>query len=246
MSATIDTTGTKPKRILMVAASPMTSPTTGWPIGFWASELTHPYTVFHEAGYEIELASPEGGRLEMDGYSDPRHESGYSADDLISMGFIHTPSLMTLLEGTKPLTNVNPNDYDAIFVIGGQAPMFQFRENAALQKLLTAFYESEKPTAAICHGTASLIDVKLSDGSYLVEGKTMTGFANVEEGYADQFAGTKVFPWHIEDAAKERGANYIQGGLWKSFAVRDGRLITGQQQYSGAKAAELLVQALGQ
>ena len=74
----------------------------------------------------------------------------------------------------------------------------------------------------------------------------MTGFANVEEAYADQFAGIKVFPWRIEDAARERGANYIQGGLWKAFAVRDGRLITGQQQYSGTKAAELLVQALGQ
>ena len=246
MSATPDTTSTTPKRILMVAANPMVSPTTGWPIGFWASELSHPYLVFHEAGYEIELASPEGGTLEMDGYSDPRHESGYSADDLISMGFIHTPKLMELLTGTKKIAEVDPNRYHAIFVIGGQAPMFQFRENAALQKLLTTFYEAEKPTAAICHGTASLLDVKLSDGSYLIEGKTMTGFANVEEDYADQFAGTKVFPWHIEDAAKERGANYIQGGLWKAFAVRDGRLITGQQQYSGAKAAELLVQALGQ
>ena len=246
MSATPDTTGTTPKRILMVAASPMVSPTTGWPIGFWASELSHPYLVFHEAGYEIELASPEGGTLEMDGYSDPRHESGYSADDLISMGFIHTPKLMELLKGTKKIGEVDPNRYHAIFVIGGQAPMFQFREDAALQKLLATFYEAEKPTAAICHGTASLLDVKLSDGSYLIEGKTMTGFANVEEDYADGFAGTKVFPWHIEDAAKERGANYIQGGLWKAFAVRDGRLITGQQQYSGAKAAELLVQALGQ
>ncbi len=246
MSATLNTTTSTPKRILIVAASPMTSPTTGWPIGFWASELSHPYLVFHEAGYEVELASPEGGTLEMDGYSDPRHESGYSADDLISMGFIHTPKLMTLLERTKKLSEVKPDDYDAIFVIGGQAPMFQFRENEALQKLLATFYEAEKPTAAICHGTASLIDVKLPDGSYLIEGKTMTGFANVEEAYADQFAGIKVFPWRIEDAARERGANYIQGGLWKAFAVRDGRLITGQQQYSGTKAAELLVQALGQ
>lgn len=246
MSATLDTTTTTPKRILMVAASPMTSPTTGWPIGFWASEMSHPYLVFRGTGYEVELASPEGGRLKMDGYSDPRDESGYSADDVISMGFIHTPKLLALLESTRKLEEVNPGEYDAVFVIGGQAPMFQFRENETLQKLLVAFYEAEKPTAAICHGTASLIDVKLSDGSYLIAGKTMTGFANVEEDYADAFAGTKVFPWHIEDAAKERGANYIQGGLWKAFAVRDGRLITGQQQYSGAKAAELLVQALGQ
>ena len=246
MSVTLNTTKTTPRRILMVAASPMISPTTGWPIGFWASELSHPYLVFRDSGYELELASPEGGKLELDSYSDPRHESGYSADDVISMGFIHTPKLMALLDDSKKLSAVDPEDYDAIFVIGGQAPMFQFRDNVVLQGLIAAFYEAEKPTAAICHGTASLLDVKLADGSYLIEGKTMTGFANVEEDYADHFAGTRVFPWHIEDAARARGANYLQSGLWQNFAVRDGRLITGQQQYSGAKAADLLVQALGQ
>ena len=79
----------------------------------------------------------------------------------------------------------------------------------------------------------------------LIEGKTMTGFANVEEEFADNYVGQKVMPWHIEDAAKERGANYIQGGRFKPFAIRDGRLITGQQQYSGAEVAKLVVQALG-
>ncbi len=89
------------------------------------------------------------------------------------------------------------------------------------------------------------MDAKLSDGSYLITGKTMTGFANVEEAFADQIVGKKVMPWRIEDVARERGANYIQGGLWKAFAVRDGRLITGQQQYSGAATARLVIQALG-
>jgi putative intracellular protease/amidase len=100
-------------------------------------------------------------------------------------------------------------------------------------------------TSALCHGVAALIDVKLSDGSYLIAGRTMTGFANVEEEFADEWVGKQVMPWRIEDTAKERGANYIQAGRFKPFAVRDGRLITGQQQYSGAEVARLVIEAVG-
>jgi putative intracellular protease/amidase len=245
MSANLNVTRSKPKRILMVASSPAVSTTIGGPVGFWASELTHPYYEFSEVGYEVEIASPKGGKIEMDAYSDPRDPSEYSAHDLISMGFIHTPRLVALLESTKKLADVKVADYDAILVCGGQGPMFTFRDDATLKKLLAAFYEAEKPTAALCHGVAALMDVKLSDGAYLIAGKTMTGFANVEEAFADNIVGAKVMPWHIEDAAKERGANYVQAGLWKEFAIRDGRLITGQQQYSGAKTAKLVIVALG-
>ena len=130
-------------------------------------------------------------------------------------------------------------------VAGGQSPMFTFRENEDLKSAIRYFYESEKPTAIYCHGTAALVDLKLSDGSYLVEGKTVTGFANVEEDFSDRFVGQKVMPWRVEDVFKERGANYVQGGLFKAFAVRDGRLITGQQQYSGRKVAQMVIEALG-
>jgi putative intracellular protease/amidase len=241
----LNSTKAKPKRILMVVGSPAVSTTLGWPVGFWASEMTHPYYEFTEVGYDVDLASPKGGKVELDALSDPRDESGYSAHDLISMGFLNTPRLAALLENTKKLSDVNPNDYDAIMVCGGQSPMFTFRDDKTLQHLLATFYESEKPTVALCHGVASLIDVKLSDGSYLIKGKTITGFANVEEDEADRIVGKQVMPWRIQDAALDRGANYIQGGLWKAFAVRDGRLITGQQQYSGARVAKLLVEMLG-
>ena len=90
-----------------------------------------------------------------------------------------------------------------------------------------------------------MADLTLSDGSYLVEGKTVTGFANVEEEFSDRFVGQKVMPWRIEDVLKERGANYVNGGLFKAFAVRDGRLITGQQQYSGRKVAQMVIEVLG-
>lgn len=245
MSANINVVTSKPKRILMVAASPAVSTTLGGPVGFWASELTHPYYAFSEVGYAVDIASPQGGKVEMDTLSDPRDASGYSAHDLISLGFLHTPRLMALLENTKKLSDVNADDYDALLVCGGQAPMFTFRDNEILQHLIARFYEGEKVTAALCHGVSALLDVKVSDGSYLITGKTMTGFANVEEAEADRIVGQPVMPWHIEDAAKERGANYIQGGLWKAYAVRDGRLITGQQQYSGAETARLVIEALG-
>jgi putative intracellular protease/amidase len=245
MPATHDFTSTTPKQVLMVIANPSVSTTLGWPVGFWGSELTHPYYAFSEAGYEVTVASPEGGRCELDAYSDPRDESSYSSEDLITMGFLNTPSLAALLEDTPKLADLDLDGFDAIVVCGGQSPMFTFRDDGDLQAAIRAFYEAEKPTAALCHGAAALIDVQLADGSHLIEGKTITGFANVEEDFADQIVGKQVMPWRIEDAAAERGANYIQGGLWKPFAVRDGRLITGQQQYSGRKVAELVIEALG-
>jgi putative intracellular protease/amidase len=229
----------------MVVANPSVSTTTGWPVGFWASELTHPWYEFREVGYEVTLASPDGGKVEVDALSDPRDSSGYSADDVISMGFLNTPTLAAMLEETKKLSELELDEFDAIVVCGGQSPMFTFRDNEDLKQAISHFYEFEKPTAALCHGTAALMDVKLSDGSYLIEGKTMTGFADVEEEAADAVVGQKVMPWHIEDAAKERGANYVQGGLWRAFAVQDGALITGQQQYSGREVAKLVIEALG-
>ena len=161
------------------------------------------------------------------------------------MGFVNTPELMALLEDTPKLADLDLDEYDAIMVAGGQSPMFTFRENEDLKSAIRSFYESEKPTAIYCHGTAVLVDLKLSDGSYLVDGKTVTGFANAEEDFSDTFVGQKVMPWRVEDVLKERGANYVQGGLFKAFAARDGRLITGQQQYSGRKVAQMVIDALG-
>jgi putative intracellular protease/amidase len=235
----------KQKKVLMVIANSATSTTLGIPVGFWGAELTHAWYAFKEAGYEVTVASPDGGKCELDAWSDPRDESRYSFGDLITMGFLNTPEYMQLIEDTPALNDLDYDDYDALVVVGGQSPMFTFREHDELKNALRTFYEDGKVTSALCHGTAALIDVTLSEGSPLIAGKTMTGFANVEEEYADQYVGTQVMPWHIEDAARERGANYIQAGRFKPFAVRDGHLITGQQQYSGTEVAKLVIEALG-
>ncbi|HSN96662.1 MAG TPA: type 1 glutamine amidotransferase domain-containing protein [Candidatus Nanopelagicales bacterium] len=236
----------KKKKVLIVAANPAVSPTTGWPIGFWWAELTHPYWELVEAGYEVEIRSPDGGALQADGYSDPEDASGYSADDLISLGFKKSPRHAALLADTKPVDDVKPEHYDAIFVCGGQSPMVSFRGNEKVQKLVAAFYEAGKVTALVCHGTCLLLETKLSDGKLLAHGKTWTGFANSEEQFADQFVGKRIQPFWIEDEARKiEGTNFVVDQAFRAFAVRDGLLITGQQQNSGAAAARLVIEALG-
>lgn len=243
----------RPKRVAIVVSNPAVSTTTGWPVGFWWSELTHPYYEFSERGYEVELFSPDGGRCEPDAMSDPRDPSGYSASDLISLGFLSTPKLAALLERTRKVADIDVSAFDAIVVAGGQGPMFSFEQATALHQKFAAFYEAGKVAAALCHGVAVLRYAKLANGEYLAKGKTVTGFANVEEDFADEAVwgmgllprGTHVMPWRIEDELKRLGANYIQAGMWRSFAVRDGNLVTGQQNFSGAETARLVVAALG-
>lgn len=241
----VDTIASEPKKVLIVVANPTTATTVGWPVGFWGAELTHPYYELTERGVDVTIASPDGGKVQMDSLSDPRDESKWSSEDLITMGFVNTPELVALLDDTPKLADLDFDEYDAIMVAGGLAPMFSFRNNEELHEALRTFYESERPTCIYCHGTAALVDLKLSDGSYLVAGKTVTGFSNAEEDYSDSFVRERVMPFRVEDTLKQRGANYVHGGLFKAFVVRDGRLITGQQQYSGRKVAQALIEALG-
>jgi putative intracellular protease/amidase len=232
-------------KILMVASSPSVSKQTGWPIGFWAAELTHPLRVFQEAGYEVELVSTEGGKLVMDGYSNPTDASGYSAHDVISLGYMQQKSFNDMLENTKKLTEVNAANYAAIFLVGGQGPMYTYRGNKDLEKLFVSFYEAGKPSSAVCHSTTLLLEAKKSNGELLVKGKTWTGFADAEEDFADKAVGMKIQPYRIEDEAKKiAGTNFKVAAPFSSYAIADGNLITGQQQNSGAAAAELLVKML--
>ena len=241
------------KRIAIVISNPAVSTTTGWPVGFWWSELTHPYYEFAEVGYAVEVFSPDGGACTADAMSDPRDSSGYSASDLISMGFIVTPTLADLVTNTRPVRDLAVSEFDAIVVAGGQAPMFAFEKATALQSKFVEFYEAGKIACALCHGVAILRYAKHSNGEYLAAGKTVTGFANVEEDFADRAVwdmnllpqGQHLMPWRIEDELKQIGANYIQAGLWKGFAVRDRNLITGQQNFSGTETAKAVIEALG-
>jgi putative intracellular protease/amidase len=131
--------------------------------------------------------------------------------------------------------------------------MFTFDKAIGLQEKFVEFYEEGKIASVLCHGVALLKYARLSNGEYLAKGKTITGFANVEEDFADDAVWSMkllsrdkhVMPWRIEDEMRKIGANYVQAGLWRSFAIRDGNLITGQQNFSGEETARVLLQALG-
>ncbi len=241
------------RRIALVIANPAVSTTTGWPVGFWWAELTHPYLAFTEHGYEVEVFSPDGGRCEADAMSDPDDPSGYSDGDLISRGFIRTPRLRALVEDTKRVADIALARFDAIVVAGGQSPMFTFETAVDLHAKFVEFHEAGKVACALCHGTAILAYARRPDGRYLVEGRTVTGFANVEEDFADDAVwkygllprDRHVMPWRIEDRLKALGANYVQAGLWRGFAIRDGNLVTGQQNFSGEETARAVIAALG-
>ena len=247
MSAAVDILNPdRPKRIVLVASNPAVSEQTGWPIGFWWAELSHPFLEFTEHGYEVDIASPEGGALQADAFSDPRDESGYSAEDLISLGFINSPMHMRLVEESKPLAEIRVDDYDGALLVGGQGPMYTFVDNERVHDLVVALYGAGKVAAVLCHAACVLLKTRLSDGTLLVDGKAWTGFANSEERYADDSAGQRIQPFWIEDEARKlENTNFIVSGRFKPHAVRDGNLITGQQQYSGRAAARLMIEALG-
>ena len=246
MSAAIDTLNPdQPKHVSIVASNPAVSKQTGWPIGFWWSELTHSYWEFVEHGYKVDIFSPDGGKLEADSWSDPRDDSKYSADDLISLGFISSPAHMALVEHSKPISQIEPAQFDAILFAGGQGPMYTFYEDSRVHDLAARFFRAGKITAVLCHATCMLLKVKVN-GRLLVGGKTWTGFANSEEQYADAFVSKRIQPFWIEEEAKKlTGTNFVVCGRFKPHAVRDGNLITGQQQYSGKAVAQLVIEALG-
>lgn len=232
-------------KLLMVASSPAVSEQTGWPIGFWGSELTHPLFVFQEAGYKVEIASTKGGKIEMDSYSHPMHESGYASHDVITLGYLQQSEFIDRLEDTKKIKDINHKDYDAIFLVGGQAPMYTFRNNKELELLFRAFLESGKPAAAVCHATTLLLTAKGSDDELLVNRKNWTGFADEEEMYADKAVGMRIQPYWIEtEARKIPNTQFKVAPPFWSYAITDGNLVTGQQQNSGMAAAKMVIDLL--
>ena len=242
-----------PKRAAIVISNSAVSTSTGWPVGFWWSELTHPYYAFTDVGWEVDVYSPNGGNCDWDAMSDPEDESQWQAEDVISRGYKHDPAFRQLIENTRKVDELEVDDYDVLVVAGGQGPMFTFREATNLQRKFVEFYETGKVTSALCHGTAILAFTTLSSGEPLVKGKTVTGFPNVEEDEADRMTweagalaeGEHIMPWRVEDELRKLGANYLQAGAFKSFAIRDGNLVTGQQNFSGAETARVILEAVG-
>lgn len=233
------------KKILCLVSNP--TMLKGHEVGFFAEEMTRPFFDFLQAGYDVDLCSPKGGKVQYDGHSDPENPHGMYPNDLISIGFKYHKVFGKLLENTKSIDDINIQDYDAVCVAGGGAPLVTFKDDVNLHKFIADFYEADKVVALICHGTSLLLWTKLSDGTLLADGKTLTGFADSEEDMINEMLGTTVNDYTIEiEARKNPNTVFEVAGALEPFAIRDGRLVTAQQQHSSYLASKFVIEALNE
>lgn len=207
---------------------------TGVPTGYFLAEVAHPWHVFKEAGYEVEFASPEGGFAPMDPKS-------FDLEDPVNKALWHDLQTVEALVHTKALAGLDLSEYAAIFFAGGHGTMWDFPDSPAVQKAIASFFESDRPVAAVCHGPAALVNVTLSNGKPLLEGRTANGFTDEEEARVNL---TEVVPFLLESRMRELGANFTESAPFQSHVAVDGFLITGQNPASATATAEAVVKAI--
>ncbi|WPU63503.1 type 1 glutamine amidotransferase domain-containing protein [Peredibacter starrii] len=223
-------------KIAMVLTSHDQLGNTGKPTGFWLEEFASPYYVFKDAGAEVTLLTPKGGQPPLDPKSDASENQTES-----TKRFKDDTDAQRALASTKKLSDVRFDDYDAVFYPGGHGPMWDLANNQDSIRLIETMVNAGKPVAAVCHGPVAMVNAKDKSGAPLLKGKTVTGFTDSEE---EAVGLTKVVPFLLEDAIKDKGANYQRGKDWGSYVVEDGNIITGQNPASSADAAEKLLNKL--
>ncbi len=225
------------KRILNVVTNVSHYEDPSEPTGLWLSELTHAYHVFAEAGYEQTIVSPNGGAAPLE----PRSLK-FPMYDKSAKAWRKNDRKMLLLHRTASPADIDPADFDAIYFTGGHAVMFDFPDNAGLQGITREIYEHGGVVSSVCHGYCGLLNTRLSDGSLLVAGRKLTGFAWSEEVLARV---SKLVPYNAEAEMKKRGAHYGKGLIpFASHVVVDGRLVTGQNPGSAKATAKKVVAVL--
>lgn len=223
-------------KVLMVLTSHDTLGNTGRPTGFWLEELAAPYYAFSDINAEIVLASPQGGQPPLDPKS---NEPDFQTD--LTRRFEKDETAKALLANTVRLDSVSQADFDAVFYPGGHGPLWDLAEDKNSVQLIESFIAAHKPVAVVCHAPGVLRHVKNADGTPLVKGKKVTGFANSEE---EAVGLTNVVPFLVEDELKLLGGVYSKGPDWGSYVLTDGLLITGQNPASSGPAADVLIKAL--
>ena len=221
------------KKILCVVTSNNVKGATGIPTGFWLSELTHPLEKFVAAGFEYSLASIKGGKPPIDGES-------LDFNDPINKKFWDDTAFQAELANTIKLDDATA-DFDAIFFAGGHGVMWDFPDSASIDKITSEIYERGGIVSAVCHGPAALVNVKLSDGKFLVDGKNLTAFTNGEE---EDVQAKEIVPFLLENKLKEHGAIHHAASNWSNHVVEDGRLVTGQNPASAASVGDAVVKLL--
>ncbi len=222
------------KKILCVVTSNNVKGATGILTGFWLSELTHPLEKFCAAGFEYSLASIKGGKPPIDGDS-------LDFNDPINKKFWDDADFQSKLANTTKLDEANAADFDAIFFAGGHGVMWDFPDSAAIDKVTREIYERGGVVSAVCHGPAALVNVKLSDGKFLVDGKNLTAFTNGEE---EAVQATDIVPFLLESKLIEHGAKHHAAANWSNHVEVDGRLVTGQNPASAAAVGAAVVKLL--
>ena len=224
-------------RILMALTSHDQLGQSGQKTGFWLEEFAAPYYVFLDAGASVTLASPLGGAPPLDPKSDLP-----DAQTAATRRFKADPEAQAALAHTGKLAGLQAGAFDAVFYPGGHGPLWDLAEDPSSIQLIEAMLEAGKPVAAVCHAPGVLRHAKAADGTPLVQGRHVTGFANSEERAAGL---TDVVPFLVEDMLKRNGGQYSQAADWQVHVVVDGRLITGQNPASSGPAAQALLQCLG-
>jgi len=221
------------KRVLFVVTSHDKMGDTGKPTGYTLAEVTHPWKVLRDAGYEIDIVSPKGGKAPVDGFdmNDPVNKEVWESEEY-----------QDKINSTLKPEEVNPSQYPAIFYAGGHGTMWDFPDNADIQRIGRAIYEAGGIISAVCHGPAGLINLKLSDGNYLIDGRKINSFTNEEE---KEVKADEIVPFLLENKLKERGADYEKSGNWQVHVAVDGRIITGQNPQSAKAVGEAILQQIG-
>ena len=220
-------------KILMVLTSHDQLGDTGRKTGFWLEELAAPYYVFKDAGAEIVLASPRGGRPPLDPKSS---EPGSQTD--ATRRFEADEEALAALETTTRLDAVSHDGFEAVFYPGGHGPLWDLAEDPVSIRLIETTLAAGKPVTLVCHAPGVLRHAKAPDGTPLVQGKAVTGFTNTEE---EAVGLTEVVPFLVEDALRRNGGRFSKAGDWAPYVVADGLLITGQNPASSGPAAERLL-----
>jgi len=204
--------------------------------GYEHTELARAYYVFVANGFEVDIASPKGGKSPV----------VYDNEDMgrFDYAFLNDLKIQEKVEHSIPLADINPQDYEAVYFVGGKGTMFDFPDNKDIQRITKALYQENKVISAVCHGPAALVNVTLDDGSSLLANKKVSAFTNVEELTLIPDA-KEIFPFLLEDKLVEQGVQFQSGMTYLEQVSQDGKLITGQNPWSVWRMAEMVIAELG-
>jgi len=225
-------------KILLVLTSHNKLGNTGQKTGFWLEEFATPYYIFKDAHADVTLVSPNGGQPPLDPKSDEPEFQTEATERFKKDG-----DAQSALENTLKLSDISSDHYDAVFYAGGHGPLWDLAEDRNSIALIETMYASGKPIAAVCHAPAVLRHTKAPDGTFLIKGKSVTGFSNTEE---EAVQLSSIVPFLLEDELKTKGANYSKTDDWHPYAITDGNLITGQNPASSAPVAKAVLEQLKQ